>query len=341
MHCPRVDHFVKIVPPVFGATKVFTLCCHMDKPPRFNSYDELMNSEWLKDVRVKFANDEFPKECNRCKQPEELNLHSVRHSAIETHKQQTKSDYLIADLVLDNICNGGCQFCTPYLSTKLGSLSSNDYFMFSNVDNYNNLPLDRIVQLDISGGEPSNSKNGKALLSNLPINVKKIRINTNASGFIDELVDVIDKGIEVEVTISFDGVGSVYEYVRWPVTWNKFLKTVEKYKQFKKEHPSLVSLNFWSTVNALNINDFENIIQFAKDNEVSHGFSLLSTPSQLSLSFQNELTMSAKEKLANSSDPNIQGILPMLASGPNNQQEFDTFVNAQDKLRGISISSYI
>lgn len=341
MYCPRLDHFVKIVPPVFGATKVFTLCCHMDKPPRFNSYDELMNSEWLKDIRVKFANDEFPKECNRCKQPEDLNLHSVRHSAIETHQQQTKTDYLIADVVLDNICNGGCQFCTPYLSTKLGSLSTNDYFMFSNVDNYNNLPLDRIVQIDISGGEPSNSKNSKALLNNLPANVKKIRINTNASGFIEELYDVVNKNVEVEVTISFDGIGSVYEYVRWPITWNKFLKTLEQYKEFKNKHPNLVSLNFWSTINALNINDFENIIQFAKDNNISHGFGLISTPAPLVLSFQNKLTLQAKEKLANSTDANVQGLLSMLASGSNNQQEFDVFIQQQDNLRGISITSYI
>lgn len=341
MHCPRLDHFVKIVPPVTGATKVYTLCCHMDKPPRFDSYDELMDSEWLKDVRVKFANDEFPKECNRCKQPEELNLHSVRQSAIDAHNKQTKSDYLIADIVLDNICNGGCQFCTPFLSTKLGSLSSSDYFMFSNVDNYNNLPLDRIVQLDITGGEPSNSKNVKAVLYDLPPNVKKIRINTNASGFIQELVDVVNKGIEVEVTISFDGVGSVYEYVRWPITWAKFTRVLDEYKKFKQRFPNLVSLNLWSTINALNINDFDNIIQFAKDNEISHGFNLISYPFPLLLSSENQLTLRAKAKFSDTNDPTIQNLLPMLASGSNNQQEFDDFVQTQDKLRGISISSYI
>ena len=37
----------------------------------------------------------------------------------------------------------------------------------------------RIVELDVNGGEPTASKNYKKLLSNLPSNIRIVRINTN------------------------------------------------------------------------------------------------------------------------------------------------------------------
>ena len=342
MDCPRLSHFVKISSPGPSLDKTFMRCCHMVRPPQFSTYEEMTNSEWLVGVRNKFKNDEFPKECIRCKQSEDIGSTSIRMMAISDDSKQTKHDYLIADVMLDNICNGGCQFCNPAISTKLGSLTSpNNYHILDNTDKFNKLPLDQIVQLDITGGEPSNSKNVRELLVNLPVNVKKIRINTNASGFMDELLDVVNRGIDVEITISLDGIGPVFEYIRWPAKWNKFTKVLAQYKQFALDNTGKVSLNMWTTLNILNVNDFENILSFVKEHNISHEFSMLSTPFELNAVFQNKLTLIAKEKFTNSNNSKVQLLSSLIASSTDNQETLEQFIIKQDLLRNISIKNYI
>lgn len=342
MDCPRLSHFVKISSPGPSLDKTFMRCCHMVRPPQFSTYEEMTSSEWLVGVRDKFKNNEFPKECIRCKQSEDIGSTSIRMMAISDDSKQTKHDYLIADVMLDNICNGGCQFCNPAISTKLGSLTSpNNYHILDNTDKFNKLPLDQIVQLDITGGEPSNSKNVRELLVNLPVNVKKIRINTNASGFMDELLDVVNRGIDVEITISLDGIGPVFEYIRWPAKWNKFTKVLEKYKQFALDNTGKVSLNMWTTLNVLNVNDFENILSFVKEHNISHEFSMLSTPVELNAVFQNNLTLMAKEKFTNSDNSKVQLLSSLIASSTDNQEKLEQFIIKQDLLRNILIKNYI
>lgn len=342
MDCPRLSHFVKISSPGPSLDKTFMRCCHMVRPPQFSTYEEMSNSEWLVGVRDKFKNGEFPNECIRCKQSEDIGSTSIRMMAISNDSKQTKHDYLIADVMLDNICNGGCQFCNPAISTKLGSLTSpNNYHILDNTDKFNKLPLDQIVQLDITGGEPSNSKNVRELLVNLPVNVKKIRINTNASGFMDELLDVINRGIDVEITVSLDGIGPIFEYIRWPAKWNKFTKVLEQYKQFALDNTGKVSLNMWTTLNVLNVNDFENILSFVKEHNISHEFSMLSTPFEFNAVFQNKLTLMAKEKFTNSDNSKVQLLSSLIASSTDNQEKLEQFIIKQDLLRNISIKNYI
>ena len=58
-------------------------------------------------------------------------------------------------------------------------------------------------------------------------------MNTNGSRMIDEIITLLKKKIMVIVTISFDGIDNIHDYVRWPIKWEKFTKTVEKYKKLQ------------------------------------------------------------------------------------------------------------
>ena len=344
MHCPRLDHFVKLhSPKKRSGNGVVNTCCHMVDPPRFINYETMVNSEWLKDTKNIFAEGKFPKECIRCEEIEILNssIKSIRQEAIEEDKKQIKEDYLIADIMLDNICNSACQFCYASISTKIGSLHSTNYVIHDNTEYFKELPLDRIVQLDITGGEPSNSKNVKNLLNNLPPNVQSIRFNTNCSSFMDELANLLNKKIKLSITVSIDGIGKVHDYVRWPIKWDTFYKTLLEYKKFAMDNPELINVNLWSTINSLNINDLENINNFAKEINLSHSFSLLNEPDALNVCYENELTLLAKEKFLNSNNQMVIDIYSKIACNKNNQIEFDTYVSEQDKLRSINIQNYI
>lgn len=331
MWCPRLDHFVR-----FNPNGTVSRCGHMVAPAQFDSLDKLESSQWLKQIKHSFDQDIWPSECVRCREMEHIGNTSIRQSAIEVYETRSQDNYLQVAGVLDNVCNSACQFCNPSLSTKIGSLTTKDYVIVNNSTKFFGLPLDRIEHLDINGGEPSASKNYKQLLENLPKNLKTLRMNTNCAVLLPQLKLIQQRGVEVTVTVSFDGIGSVHDYVRWPIKWEKFVENLNAYRQF-----GLHKINLWTTINALNINDIENILNFVKLHQLEHSFAFLKYPTELNVEFENKLTEKAKLKYSNSTDPVLQKISNMLAIKENNQDRLEQFVTKQDKLRSISITDFI
>jgi MoaA/NifB/PqqE/SkfB family radical SAM enzyme len=188
-----------------------------------------------------------------------------------------QEDYLQVGGVLDNLCNAACQTCNENLSSRIGSLNGPGFPIINNNDQFWQLPQERIVHLDINGGEPAYSKNYRQLLTKLPPNLKTLRLNTNCSTVLAELTDIASQGIKVTVTVSCDGIGSVFEYVRWPIKWENFYNNLMQYKIMP------VTLNLWTTVSVLNVDDLLNIQKFAQEHNIDHSYAYLKTPYELSV----------------------------------------------------------
>jgi sulfatase maturation enzyme AslB (radical SAM superfamily) len=291
----------------------------MIQAPEFFSLEEMESSTWLRNAKLSFHKGVWPKECQRCKQTEQINGTSIRFNAVEFDKKQTQQDYLIVGGVLDNVCNSACFSCNEQYSTKIGSLKSKTYFAVDNSDKFWQLPLDRVVHLDINGGEPSASKNYRYLLQNIPTNIRSIRINTNCSTVIPEISNLLDRRIHVTVTVSLDGIEDVHDYVRWPIKWDKFYKNLMAYNSL-----GIQELNTWTTVSALNIGDFDNILKFVKDHNLNHSYALLHDPSVLNVKYTNSKTVPFKDTLPG-----------QIAVDADNQLELDEFITRQNALRGI------
>jgi hypothetical protein len=312
MDCPRLNHFVR-----FNPNGTVSRCGHMTNAPQFDTLQDMDFSKWLRLTKQKFEKDLWPNECIRCQQTESQGQGSIRLNSIEFDKKQQQSDYLIVGGVLDNVCNSACLTCNEKLSTKIGSLKSKQYPIVDNTNRFWELPQGRIVHLDINGGEPSASKNYRQVLSNLPKNVKSVRVNTNCSLIIPELEDIVSNGINLTVTVSLDGIGKVHDQVRWPIKWDKFYQNLQKYQSM-----GLTELNTWTTVSALNIGDFENILKFVKDHNLLHSYALLSSPDVLNVKYANSLTLP------------YQGVMPgFVAVDKNNQIELDQYLMEQNLLR--------
>jgi molybdenum cofactor biosynthesis enzyme MoaA len=201
--------------------------------------------------------------------------------ATQLNNQTTQRDYLQVGGVLDNICNAACQTCCPECSTRIGALTGKTFPIVNNSSHFWKLPQERIVHLDINGGEPSYSKNYKQLLKNLPPNLRTLRLNTNCNIVLDELTDIANKGIEVTVTVSCDGIGPVHEFMRWPIKWDTFYNNLMTYKTMP------IKLNLWTTVSILNVTDLPNIQAFAKEHSIDHSYAYLKQPFELSVDNSN------------------------------------------------------
>jgi len=269
MYCPRLDHFVR-----FNPNGTVSRCGHMVNPPQYASLADMEASSWLANTKELMKFDRWPKECVRCQETEP---DSIRVYATAVDEQTAQRDYLQVGGVLDNLCNAACQTCNQNLSTRIGSLTGPGFPIINNTDQFWRLPQERIVHLDINGGEPSYSKNYKKLLKNLPPNLKTLRLNTNCSTILTELVDIANCGIEVTVTVSCDGIGAVHDFVRWPIPWQDFYRNLMTYKTMP------VTLNLWTTVSILNVDDLPNIQQFAREHNIDHSYAYLKMPFELSV----------------------------------------------------------
>ena len=337
MHCPRLDHFARI-----NHNGKIGKCGHMTGAKEFNSFDEMQNSSWLKNIKEKMQNQQWPAECVRCRMTEESTNTSIRLDMIERDRilSAIKKDYLIVGGVLDNICNSACQTCHSGLSTKIGSLSSKDYEKVDNYETFFTFPQDRICEVDVNGGEPTASPNYKKLLKNLPKSVKIVRINTNGSKIIAELKELLSQGIRVIVTLSFDGVGNVHDYVRWPVLWKNFDSNVKKYIALRETYPNL-RLNFWTTVSSLNVGDLKNIVDYAAQQKIDHAYGFCIRPDVLDIRHENKLTVSAKQSLSSTDNELLNSIANKCGSfKKNNDTELKKFISSQDSLRNIDYKTY-
>lgn len=310
MQCPRLDHFVR-----FNPNGTVSRCGHMVNPPQFESLSQMDASDWLQYVK---SHDQ-PAECVRCIETETVDGTSIRLNAIKFDQIQTRPDYLVVGGVLDNICNSGCLSCDENHSTKIGSLLSKTYPIVDNTNRFWQLPTDRIVHLDINGGEPSASKNYRNVLKNLPASIRSVRINTNCSLIIDEIKLLIDRGVKVTVTVSLDGIEKTHDQVRWPIQWDRFYENLMYYKSVDQ-----LDLNTWTTVSALNIHNLTDIKQFTADHRLAHSYAFLHTPDPLNVRYQNNLTMPYKSMFTG-----------IVAVDKNNQEDLDAFMFKQKQLRGL------
>lgn len=269
MYCARLDHFVR-----FNPNGSVSRCGHMVDAPQFASLDEMENSAWLAQIKQTMSEDKWPAECVRCQETEP---DSIRVYAEKLHAKTDRFDYLQVGGVLDNLCNAACQTCNPNLSTRIGSLHGRTFPIVDNSSKFWSLPQDRITHLDINGGEPSYSKNYKKILTDLPPNLQTLRLNTNGSRVLTGLTDIAQRGIEVTVTMSCDGIGSVHDFVRWPLPWQQFYDNLMIYKEMP------INLNLWTTVSVLNVHDLPNIQAFAIEHGIDHSWAYLKKPWELAV----------------------------------------------------------
>ena len=332
MYCPRYEHFARL-----NEDGTVSRCGHMMEAPRFQTYEEMESSDWAKNLK---ETDECPNECRRCRTTELASGSSIRIDSIRRDKllKSFRDDYLIIGGVLDNVCNSACQFCHAGLSTTIGKLEKNA-IKLENVSAFDSLPQDRIVELDINGGEPSYSKNYKELLENLPPNVKIVRVNTNGTKVIDNLEELLKKKIKVIITLSFDGTGQVNEYARYPISWKKWDGVVRQYKHLAEQYNNL-ELGFWSTLNVFTVGDLENMLRYADELGIGFSYGVLEYPEQMSIRYENEFTKQARDKFEKSNILLLKQLASLVASQYNNTNELVDFITKQDSVRGISYKDY-
>ena len=151
------------------------------------------------------------------------------------------------DLRWKNTCNFACIYCGPDLSSSWANELNlpqhiNDTALQQSLDYiYDNLST--VDHIYLAGGEPLMIKENLVLLTRIKkINPEvEIRINTNLSLINNEIYNLLKTFKNVHWTVSVDGIGSEFEYVRYGGVWSQFVTNLQQLQQdFEK-------INFNST----------------------------------------------------------------------------------------------
>ena len=151
------------------------------------------------------------------------------------------------DLRWKNTCNHACIYCGPDLSSlwasELGLPSRIDDDAMEQSLGYIYQNLHTINHVYLAGGEPLLIKENMRLLKTLLEQRPDIdiRINSNLSVINNEIYNLLKQFQKVHWTVSVDGVGKEFEYVRYGGSWPTFVENLNQLKQdFEK-------INFNST----------------------------------------------------------------------------------------------
>lgn len=269
--CPRVYSHICI-----DTNGLYKACCKA-KSSRLNAKNtsilEYWNSDYLINIRNSLKNNEWPKECIKCKVQEEKGKKSHRQLKIDNtpeykfsldNYQSYISNNKISqpfsyDIKLGNVCNLYCIMCSPWASSLIQKRNNANYINLTldekkeidrvNTINFNwyessifeqNLQYikDTAYIVKFAGGEPFLISSVLDFLSNIIQENKDLKINifTNLISINNKVLDIIKEIKNLKLSISCDGINDTYEKIRTPASWDKFNKKYQKIISYNIPH---------------------------------------------------------------------------------------------------------
>jgi len=244
---------------------------------------EIVNSDQAKQMRKNMLEGKpLPSACERCTSKEAVGLNSMRtgfndrwYAEMQPLINETTEDGTVPSLQLkywdfrfSNYCNLACTTCSPlfstqwaadwvklhpgydkYSETRLIDLEKADIFWDDIAQN-----LDTMKQIHFAGGEPLMMPEHWKILKLLDERKKydvELKYSTNGTTLgrdKDNVLDYWKKFKHVHLSLSIDGVGEAFEYIRYKGKWNSTLDNLKKIRQ-----SGVVDYWFHPTVSILNI----------------------------------------------------------------------------------------
>jgi organic radical activating enzyme len=294
--CPLPFAHVRI-----AAEGTYNICCRHSTPKQHavnvndQSLEQWKNSTYFQEVKNNFIQGKKHPGCENCWQIESLGQQSYRQMVSNDYKFfkiDTGFDKLVnVEINLSNLCNLKCLMCNEKSSSailaenqKLGiNLHEQKDFAWTDraYDHLQQILKTKPAIISIVGGEPLYNKELLNLLEKTNEDVfsnTMLSINTNATVWNHRWEQVIKKFKLVRFVFSLDASQDLYEYIRFPSSWNLVCANIQ---QIQKMHNVKTYVN--CVVQNLNINNLYDLIVWCRANNIDLLLTQLRQPSFLVL----------------------------------------------------------
>jgi len=228
------------------------------------------NVKNLQPLRQLNQQNKWDSGCQNCKSLEKSNLPSFRtgmNGGLDIYNKINLSGPARIDLMFDISCNLACRSCGTHSSTFWQRHLKNHGAWNPSISKpakkndiitaLSNLDLSNLRQLVFCGGETLLGKEyweiANWLGDNVPDAKQKLTLCFQTNGtqpILEKNYKIIEKFYLVKLHISIDGIGTKFEYLRWPATWNQ---VAENILHLKETVPSNVMFVIEETISIFNL----------------------------------------------------------------------------------------
>ena len=270
-------------------------------------------------------------------------IESIKQDAVDGNL----NDILILKLFTSYTCNATCISCGPAASSSWAQLIKRDNpdirlnsYKFIDVDKIKTkVNLKELKMLSLMGGEPMYEKKNFDLLEHLvELGNTDIFLSMVTKGSVkltSRQKEVLSKFKNINFSVSIDGIESVFEYMRYPLTWSDLTDNLT----FFRELTDNVSSNY--TLSNLNILYHNKTIEWFDKNNIIYSVSPVYNPSWLQTRALPESIKKILKRQLSAVDYNTF-IGPIHTD--QNQQNFQTMleqIKIQDTSKKIQMKNYL
>lgn len=198
-----------------------------------HSIDEILNSTLMQEIRQNIAQGQTHSYCSNCVKAERFGADSERqwHNNVNPgFDYAAAGDHyhypVIVDVRWNTTCNLSCNYCAPPCSSKWASIKGIPFKSvtrpyYTEVCDFIEQHYEHIHEVALVGGEPLLLPENERLLDVIP-NTAIVTLITNLSVDLEnnKIFRKLSKRRKVGWSMSFDNVGSRFEYVRHGANWS-------------------------------------------------------------------------------------------------------------------------
>jgi len=202
---------------------------------------------------------------------------------VEDDVRQGKYKTTMIKTIISNTCNSTCVTCNSSASSAWAPLeiklkiTPNRPISMTQEQIDKILDFKELLSLNLMGGEPLYEKLNFYILEKLLEHGNDkcfIQITTNGSVSLTSYhKDLLRKFKNVNFNLSIDGVGKVFEYLRFPLKWDNLLENLAFFKTLTEN----VSVSY--TISNLNVLYHIETIDWFKKNNLNYHFNPVINPS--------------------------------------------------------------
>jgi hypothetical protein len=317
----------------------------------------LSAADSLAEIKSKMLKGQRPDACAKCWNLEDAGLKSDRQIKNETLDlftnidleqliedcQQGKNKTIHYKIDTSNTCNSACMTCNGRSSNTWNKLLKKN-----NLPTYKDwkiLPDQTSNWVDYAHAKSISFRGGEPFLSDTNFYILEQLIGHNNTDCFVSFVtngsfalsrrqkEILLKFPNLNFCFSIDGIGPVFEYVRWPLKWND----IENNILWCQTNNIDVSVSY--TLSNINLLYHTQTTQWFKDRKINYLTNPVYSPAHFK---PQSLSIDAKQKLGQRSD--CDAIVPWLTHSPDDEKMFRKFqveVAKQDCMKNISIKDYL
>ena len=313
--------------------------------------------ESLKEIQQQMLLGQRPNSCKKCWKLEDAGLKSDRIIKNETldhfsnidleelinQSQLGKNKIVHYKIDTSNTCNAACVTCGSVSSNTWGKLQKKNNLPARK--NWKILPDQTTDWIDYAHAKSIMFRGGEPFLSDTNFYILEQLINHNNTDCFVSFVtngsfslsrhqkEILSKFSNLNFCFSIDGIGPVFEYVRWPLKWND----IENNIAWCRANNIDVSVSY--TLSNINLVYYLSTTQWFDDHNINYLVNPVYSPGH----FRPE-SLSAEIKQQLGQQQNSDAIGQWLAHSANDDQLFATFqveITKQDRMKNISLRDYL